>query len=141
MTHFVYGPHVVVFVADRINRKGQWKDSTGIGVERDGKLIGGVVIDDYIPGVRCGMHCAGDDKRWLSKTFLQFLFDYVFRQLGCKVILTTAKSNNPQGRTLLRKVGFTEECTVPDGFADADMVIYTLPKAKCRWLSPKARSV
>ena len=85
------------------------------------------------------MHCAGVGKYWLNRTFLATIFDYVFNQLGCKVVFNTAAGKNKASVRFTQHVGFTQLGVVTDGFGDDDMVILTMSRADCRWLKPKAR--
>jgi hypothetical protein len=70
------------WVASRIGRKAPWPgdEFQAFGVERDGQIVGGVVIDGIVIGARCSIHCAGDGKRWLTREFLTVVFDYAFRK-------------------------------------------------------------
>lgn len=121
------------FVADRIGNS-KWVDYQAIGIEKDGKIIAGVVIDGYVPHARCSIHCAGDGKRWLTREFLSIVFDYVFRQIDCKVIVNTVNSSNKDSMRFTSHLGFKERTRIAGGYVDGDLVIFTLNKEDCRWI-------
>jgi len=139
MNTLTFGPHVAAWVSEKIGRKTPWKTDAAIGIVRRGELVGGIVVDDYYPGARCSMHCAGEGKYWLNREFLWTVFDYAFNQLGCKVIFNTAAGRNEESVKFTQHVGFKLLGRVPDGFGDDDMIILTMPKADCRWLELKVR--
>lgn len=112
-----------------------WKyEFEAFGVEEDGELIAGVIIDSYVPGARCSVHCAGEKKRWATRTFLRVIYDYVFRQLGCNVAVNTVSSANTDSLRFTAHIGYTEVCRIPNGCVDGDLVIFAMPKANCRWI-------
>lgn len=133
-------------VVDQRERIGKWvaerigcspwtgTDYQSIGLEKDGELVGGVVIDGFVRGARCSIHCAGVGRHWLNKEFLRFVFRYVFEQLKCRVIVNPVSSANADSLRFTEHIGFTEACRIEDGYPDGDLVIFKMPKAKCRWL-------
>ena len=62
------------WVASRIPNS-QWHQYQAIGLEKNGELVAGVVIEAYVENARCSIHCAGDGKRWLNREFLFVVFD------------------------------------------------------------------
>ena len=130
-------PHVSAWVASRLEKETPWVGHQAIGVCRDGVLVGGVVIDKYEKEARCSLNAAGEDEHWLTKTFIRMVFQYAFDQLNCNIIVNTVDSDNVQSIALTTKLGFTHVCTIPNGCAGADLLIFTMSKADCRWLTPK----
>jgi hypothetical protein len=126
-------------VADWIASKipcGEWVlNYEAIGIERDGELVGGVVIDSYVKDTRCAMHCAGTGKYWLNREFLAAIFGYVFYQMKCRVAVITVSSTNKDSLRFTKHVGFTETCRIPNGCEDGDLVILAMQKSDCRWVA------
>ena len=83
------------------------------------------------------MHCAGEGRRWLNREFLFACFDYVFRQLDCKVIVNPVDADNEASMRFTEHIGFTEVCRIPEGSGDCDLVIFAMPRKTCRWLNMK----
>lgn len=124
---------VSAWVAQQIGCSPIWGDHQAIGLEQDGKIIAGVVIDSYKKHTRCSIHCAGIGKNWLNREFLRVVFDYVFRQLKCKAVVNTVNLDNADSIRFTKHLGFEETAVIPD----AELMILTMPRNKCRWLNMK----
>ena len=129
----VIGKPVADYVAAKIGNS-KWEDEQAIGIEKDGKIIAGVVIDGYVKDARCSIHCAGEGKRWLNREFLFVVFDYVFRQLNCKVVVNPVDSKNKDSLRFTEHLGFVKQAQIKDGCGDSDLVIFALHRDKCRYL-------
>jgi RimJ/RimL family protein N-acetyltransferase len=127
------------WVAEKMHRK-DWcgDDYEAIGLEKDGVLVGGVVVDGYVKGARCSIHCSGDGRHWLNREFLGVVFRYVFEQLKCNVVVNPVSSANADSLRFTEHIGFTEVCRIEGGYPDGDLVIFKMPKAQCRWLKTGA---
>jgi hypothetical protein len=108
-----------------------------IGLEKNGELIAGVLVDSYKKNASCSIHCAGIGKRWLNREFLFVVFDYVFRQLGCKVVINPVDSANTDSVRFTTHIGFKEALRIEGGCGDSDLLMFTLRKEDCRWLKGK----
>lgn len=113
-------------------------DAAGLGVMRQGRLVGGVVFDRF--GETNGhanifMSAAMDDPRWASRRVLRRLFSYPFVQLGCRRMTTVTTFDNAAALTADLKMGFEIEgvmkCLFP---GDVDGVVLGLLRENCRWL-------
>ena len=125
---------VGAWVAERTGRTCPWGAFSAFGVEEDGNLIGGVIVDNYTRNARATIHAAGEGKRWVSREFLFAVFDYVFRQLGCRVLLNVVSVGNTASMQGIVKLGFTEVHRVPNGAGDCDLAIFVMQRQACRWL-------
>lgn len=105
-----------------------------IGLEKNGELIAGVVIDTYRKDASCSIHCAGIGKRWLNREFLFVVFDYVFRQLNCRVVVNPVDAANADSVQFTSHLGFEESLRIPNGCGESDLLIFTLRKEQCKWL-------
>lgn len=102
---------------------------------KDGKLVAGVLYEDW-NGANVVCHIAGDGQ-WLNRRFLWAMFDYPFNQLGVKRITGIVPSCNTQARRFDEHLGFELEATLHDAHPQGDLLVYVMPRSKCRWL--KAR--
>jgi RimJ/RimL family protein N-acetyltransferase len=109
-------------------------------VDKDGKLLGGVIFDGYT-GSCVFAHQASFDKRWLSRDMLWVLFDYPFNQLKVKKICGTIPSSNPKLLEFNLKLGFIVETIIKDGYPDGDMLVMSMTRGECRWLDMKPRGL
>lgn len=106
------------------------------------RLLGGVVYQTYTgPNGSIAMHMAGFTPHWASKDMLWIAFDYPFNQLKCKKIFGTLPSNSIRTLQIDLKLGFREEIRVADVFPDADLIVLSMTRERCRWLDIKPRSV
>ena len=80
------------------------------------------------------MHVASTSKYFLTRTFLNVVFDYPFNQLGCKKIIATVNSDNEKARNLNEKLGFVLECKIIDAVKSGDLLIYTMNKDNCKFI-------
>ena len=128
---------VGAWVAERVKRTAPWSGYQAIGLELNDELIAGVVIDGYVSGARCSMHCAGTGKTWLNREFLFVCFDYAFRQLGCRVIVNPVDADNLDSLRFTKHIGFEEIARIPNGSGDCDLVLLAMQRMRCRWLNMK----
>lgn len=126
------------WVAAKIGNKTPWHDYVTIGIGRDGHIIGGAVIDNYILHARCSVHCAGSEGNWLNRQFLEVVFDYIFRQLKCNAVINVVRGSNAPSLRFTQHIGFKEFHRIPGGSTDGtDAVMFQLLKADCRWYKEK----
>lgn len=126
---------VGLWVSRRVGRKAPWVEFQAVGLEQDGKLIAGMVMDCYVKDARCSMHVAGDGKQWLNREFLWFCFHYVFDQLGCKVVLGMVNADNEDALKFDRHLGFRNLCVIKDGAGECDLIVLQMRREWCRWLN------
>ena len=99
----------------------------------DEKLLGGVIYQGYT-GASIRAHIAGFTPRWIDKSMLWMMFHYPFEQLGVNKIIGYVHSTNLKALDFNRKLGFKEEARIEGVFRDADLVIMSMRREKCRWL-------
>lgn len=118
---------------------GDWRDGAKcIGLERDGRLIAGVLCD-WHNGASVYMHVAGEGKRWLDREFLWFCFFYVFEQLKCRVVIGLVAGDNREAQRFDEHLGFKLTARIPDAHPSGELLVYTMRKEDCRWLKLKEK--
>ena len=131
---------VGAWVARQIHGGDRWNGTfSAIGLEADGELVAGVVVDQWVPGYRCSLHCAGIGKHWLTRSFLHAVFDYVFNQLKCNVVINTVAGGNADSLRFTEHIGFSEVCRIPNADETGGLVIFTYYRDQCRWLDLAVR--
>lgn len=123
---------VAAYVADKIGVP-HFGRFHAIGVVKNGKIVGGAVINNYTKNVRCSVHCAGEGN-WLDREFLFIVFDYVFNQLGCKVVINTVESDNVKSVAFTQHIGFKLEHEIQGAGVNENLVILSYRKAGCKWI-------
>lgn len=112
---------------------------TVISRERDGRLLGGVIYQNYT-GASIGMHVASFEDGWMNRELLWVCFHYPLVQLGCSSVLGTVPASNTKALEFDKKLGFKEVARVPAVFPDGDLVIVAMRREECRWLNLKPSS-
>jgi RimJ/RimL family protein N-acetyltransferase len=134
-----------VIVWDRPEEVGRWvcernggsfsPESTAIGVESDGQLIGGVMFDSWNGNSIC-LHVAGQGN-WYSRSFGQAVFGYAFGQLKVKNALAPVDSTNEKSRRFCERIGFRLEATITSAGKTGDLLVFSMTPDECRWLGDK----
>ena len=129
----VQGQPVVEWVA-RVNKHAGFLNAQGIGIERDGVLVGGVVFCDY-QKVSVQIHVASDQTRqWVTRKWLHVIFDYAFRQLGVSKIIGIVPAGNTEAVNFDMRVGFVEETRIKDVYPEGDAIVLEMTRGMCRWI-------
>jgi len=130
----VSGDAVLDWIAKQTDEYGRFGGGTAIGIERGGKLVGGVAYCDWNgPNVVC--HVASDgSKMWLSREFLWVIFDYPFGQLKCKRITVAVGEGNAASRNFVTRLGFKLEARLSSAHPTGDLLIFAMFKQDCRWI-------
>lgn len=111
--------------------------STGIGLERDGELIAGVLYEDF-NGAQVICHIAATAKNWTAnREYMWMIFDYPFSQMKVKRITVPVAESNIVARAFVEGLGFELEFIAEDAHPDGGLVIYKMKPQNCRWLALK----
>lgn len=107
----------------------------GIGVARDGKIVGGVIFEGYSK-TNIFMHLAGTPGiQWATKSFVKACFGYPFLQLGCNRVSGWVEDSNEKARLLDEHLGFKKEAILEGVARDGgDVFIYRMWKHECRFI-------
>jgi RimJ/RimL family protein N-acetyltransferase len=109
-------------------------NATAIGLERNGRLVVGVVYDQF-NGANVCMHISAEPGRhWLNRLFLWAMFDYPFNVLNVKRVTGQICSSNTDSIRFAEHIGFTYETRIKDASPNGDLLIYALFKNQCRYI-------
>lgn len=113
-----------------------WPDGTAaLGLEEDGELVAGVVLDGYMEKGCGSLHCAGVGKQWLSRRFLLAVFDWCFNQLELKVLINKVSGANAASLRFTEHIGFSQLARFPKAWdGENDLVLFELRRENCRWI-------
>lgn len=99
------------------------------------RLIAGVLFSDF-NRASIQMHVAAESgSRWMTKAYLGFCFQYAFNQAKVNKILGYVGQRNEAARRFDEHIGFTLEAVLKDSHPDGDLLIYSMTRDQCRWLS------
>lgn len=107
----------------------------GLGLERDGQLIAGVLYEGYNK-VNIWMHVATTPgKRWTLE-FLRYCFYYPFVELGCRRVSGWVEASNMQARRFDEHLGFRPEAVLHGAASDGgDVILYVMRREECRYVA------
>lgn len=139
----------VVFGAD--HQVGQWvaaripdmvlsPGSRALGVVKRGKLVAGVVFENW-NGVHIQASIAAEPGApWADRSTLFALFHYPFKTLGCEAISVTVPSSNPLSLNLATKLGFSPEAFIKYAAHDgSSLVVLKMFRSDCKWIDQHGR--
>lgn len=132
----VHGQPVVDWVAAHMKRGEGYGLSSGIGMERDGELIAGVVYNEF-NRVNINMHVAAVGRNWMTREYLRICFDYPFNVCGVKRITAFIEDENADAIRFDEHLGFKYETRMKDAYVNGDILIYRMLREDCRWLNLK----
>ena len=139
MRRIVIGQKVVEWCAKRLDEYGNFGAAVGFGVEDGGKLVAGVVFNDY-NGANMNMHvCSDGTRRWMTRELLWMVFDYAFNQAKVKRLTGLVGEKNEQAKKFDEHVGFTLETTLERAHPDGQMLVYRMFREDCKWLKLRSR--
>lgn len=113
--------------------EGIWNrsDASAIGLEKDGQLVAGTIYCDFLGQSVC-MHTAIEH---MNRDFLGYCFYYPFEELQVKKVLGLVDSFNSRAIQLDLHLGFVLESTIKDASTDGDLLIFSMTRDQCRWLT------
>lgn len=129
----VIGQPVVEWVAARTGEYGNFGASVGFGIERESRLVGGAVFNDF-NGASMQIHTASEAVNWLTPRFLWMVFDYAFNQAKVNVIISLVGEKNLKAINFGIKIGFKQAWEIPDAHRDGKLLFRLMRREDCRWL-------
>lgn len=129
---------VGAWVAEQVEQTASWGSFYAMGVERDGEIIGGIVVNNY-NGSNATGHIAFDRPCREMPALVAALFDYAFRQCGLRRFTAMIPESRRKAVNFVQKVGFELEFIMRAGAPDGeDMLVFVMWPEKCRWLGGSA---
>lgn len=86
------------------------------------------------------VHLAKAPAAKLNHDFIWYGSHYPFVELGVRKLIAPVESVNLPSRKFVEHYGFTLEATLKDAAVDGDLLLYTMKKEDCPWLSLKGFS-
>ena len=107
----------------------------GLGLERDGELVAGVLYEGF-NGRNVWMHVAAEPgRKWATPEFLRYCFHYPFNEMGVSRVSGYVSAGNAQAVKLDEHLGFKREAVLSGAAEDgSDVWIYVMRRADCRFL-------
>lgn len=121
---------------------GQWFNGRGttIGLFNDATdRISAAVLYEGANGASILLHCTGEGRDWLNREFLWYVFHYPFEELGVRKIISPVESTNEACIRFIKHIGFNLEATLKDASPKGNLLLFTLERENCKWLSLKGK--
>jgi RimJ/RimL family protein N-acetyltransferase len=107
----------------------------GIGLERDGDLVAGIIYEGFNKQSIWAHIAAEPGSQWLNKEYLRFCTLYAFEQCGVKMILGYMDAGNTQALRFATHLGFKEEARISEAAQDGgDIVILKMRPDDARYM-------
>ncbi|VBB16575.1 GNAT family N-acetyltransferase [Burkholderia stabilis] len=126
---------VMRFVASLTGEESYPNYDDAIGLERDGKLVAGVLYQAY-NGPSIVMHVAmSGSPHVITPGFICAAFRFPFILLRCNRISGYVRADNLAAQRLDEHLGFKREGVIREGASDrTDFILYGMLKHECRFL-------
>jgi RimJ/RimL family protein N-acetyltransferase len=106
----------------------------GIGLERDGKLVCGIIYEGWNYQSIWAHIAAEPGSNWLNKEYLRFCCDYAFVTCKVNMILGYMEASNTQALRFAKHLGFKEEAPIREAATDGgDILILKMRRQDCRY--------
>jgi RimJ/RimL family protein N-acetyltransferase len=123
---------VGLWVANEVGQTGDWGSFNAFGVEVNGELVAGVVVNN-INGANATAHIAIAKPTKLVFQMFRVFCDYCFNQLGLLRITGMVPTDEPATIAFDKRLGFEEEFIMKHGALGADMQFLVMWHDKCPW--------
>lgn len=128
---------VADWVARRVEQSASWGSFYAMGVERDGELVAGVVVNNY-NGANATCHIAIDRPGKDTITLLRAVADYAFRHCKLKRLTGLVPASKPEVLEFDLHLGWEMEFVMRSAAYDGgDLHVLVMWPDKCRWLETK----
>jgi len=112
-----------------------FKPCKAIGLEKNNRLIAGVIYNKYEPGLLIEMSIASLDKSWCTRHNLKALLGYPFAQLQLKRVQALCSDKDEGVQMFLKRLGFAHEGTHPCAYHDGGTALsFGMLKHQCKWI-------
>lgn len=127
-------PRVAEWVAQRTGQDTTWGACYAIGVERDGEITAGVVLNNW-NGASATAHIAVDKPGKDMVAMFGAVCDYAFRHAGLKRLTGLVPASDQKVFDFDLKIGFQYECTMREAAHDGgDLHVLVMWARTCPWL-------
>lgn len=125
------------WVADQINDDCHWGNFYAMGVEKDGELVAGVVINEY-NGSNAVCHIAISKPGKYIIGLFRYVADYAFNHCKLNRLTGMVPSNKPDVIAFDKHLGFEEEFVMKKAARGGhDLHILVIWPETCRWLKDR----
>lgn len=124
------------WICDGLGENTDWiGDSYTFGICYDGRMVGGIIMNDYRKDLDVWLTIYSVSPRWCSKSVLKYIFKTCFETLNCKRVNVFISKDNSKSLSLCERLGFVKEGLLRQYRENGqDCYILGMLKMECRWL-------
>lgn len=109
-------------------------DNLTIGIVSDGKLLAGIIFNNYRPQTDVTLTIYTTNKRWCSKKILKHIFGIAFETLNVRRISLLVSVSNEECLRLVDRLGFKREGLLRQYRENGeDCYFLGMLKNECKW--------
>lgn len=109
----------------------------GLGLESGDELVAGVLYEGYTQHNIWTHIAAVPGRRWMTRSYLSYIFHYPFIELGCRRISAWVEASNGESQRFVEHLGFQVEATLKGAARDGgDVLLYVMWRKDCRYVDP-----
>ena len=124
------------WICDGLGEDTNWMgDSFTFGVCYRGKMVAGLIFNNYRANLDLWMTIYSISPKWCSKSVLKYIFTTCFEVLNCKRANVLVSKDNHRSLSLCERLGFRKEGLLRQYRENGDdCYIMGMLKKECRWL-------
>lgn len=124
------------WVCDGLGEDTQWiGDSFTVGIAYKGKIIAGIILNNYRKDLDVWLTIYSTDKHWCARSVLKYVFKTCFETLKCKRVNILISKDNHKSISLCERLGFVKEGLLRQYRENGqDCFILGMLKKECKWL-------
>jgi RimJ/RimL family protein N-acetyltransferase len=124
------------WICDGLGENTDWiGDSYTFGICYGGRMVGGIIMNDYRKDLDVWLTIYSISPRWCSKSVLKYIFKTCFETLNCKRVNVFISKDNSKSLSLCERLGFVKEGLLRQYRENGqDCYILGMLKRECRWL-------
>lgn len=124
------------WICDGLGENTDWiGDSYTFGICYGGRMVGGIIMNDYRKDLDVWLTIYSVSPRWCSKSVLKYIFKTCFETLNCKRVNVFISKDNSKSLSLCERLGFVKEGLLRQYRENGqDCYILGMLKRECRWL-------
>lgn len=127
---------IAKWVCDGLGEDTEWiGDNYTFGICRQGKMVAGIILNNYRQDLDVWLTIYSVDPRWCVKSVLKYTFLVCFKTLDCKRVNVLVSKDNIKSLSLCERLGFVKEGLLRQYREDGkDCYFMGMLKKECKWL-------
>jgi len=124
------------WICDGLKENTDWiGDSYTFGICYKGKMVGGVILNNYRKDLDVWLTIYSVSPHWCAKSVIKYTFKTCFEALNCKRVNILVSKDNIKSLSLCERLGFVKEGLLRQYREDGkDCYFMGMLKKECKWL-------